>query len=173
MAEPIYISKVYIERRYGPVRIAHLPAEEQPVTFSVHPALANYCDSEVTRLVPPHASTLDYVVAAAGASLIDAFGSALERERIDASHGRLTAEVRGEIGTTDDGVVIITKIEIEHHVMASELERQTIHEVHASYLKRCALFRTLSPSVEFISSYRMMAESAPVAEKKPFLKLGY
>jgi len=165
MAEPIYISRIYLERRYGPVRIAHLPAEEQPVTFSVHPALAAFCNSEVTRLVPSHASTLDYVVAATGASLLDTFGAMLEARRIDASHGRLTAEVRGEVGTTDDGVLIITKVEIEYQIIASDQERPVINEVHDKYMTRCALFRTLSSSVVFASNFIMVAESSAVGKK--------
>ena len=159
MSKPLYISKIYIERRYGPVRIAHLPAEDQPVTFSVHRELADYCDSEVTRLVPQHASTLDYLVAATGASLVDTFGTALEAEKIDASHGRLTAEVRGEVGTTDDGVLIVRKIEIEHHIVAAEWERKRIDEVHVKYMTRCALFRTLSSSVTIASSFVVVPES--------------
>lgn len=48
----------------GPVRKAWLPAESEPVTFSVHGAVAAHYK------VPPdvfavHATTLDYVVAAA------------------------------------------------------------------------------------------------------------
>jgi uncharacterized OsmC-like protein len=161
MSKPVYISKVHIERRYGPVRIAHLPAEKQPVTFSVHQALAHYCDDEVTRLVPPHASTLDYVVAATGASLVDTFGSALEAERIDASHGRLMAEVHGEIETTEDGVLVIRKIQIEHRIASSERARLTIDKVHARYMTRCALFRTLSSAVEIVSTYVIIPEMNP------------
>lgn len=158
MSERLFVSRVYIERRYGPVRIVYLPFEERPVTFSTHRALADNCDSGVARLVPSYASALDYVVAATGASLVDAFGSALEAERIDASYGRLTAEVRGEIGTTDDSVLVIHKIDIEHRIAASEWERPTIHSVHMRYLTKCGLYRTLSPVVEIISSFVMAPE---------------
>ena len=42
MSDIAYISKVRIERKVGPLRIAHLPGESQPVTFSVHGAIAKH-----------------------------------------------------------------------------------------------------------------------------------
>jgi hypothetical protein len=65
MPEPAYLSTVRIERVAGPVRLAYLPAEKEPVRFGVHgPVAAHYGVSpEVSE---PHATTLDYVVAAAG-----------------------------------------------------------------------------------------------------------
>ncbi len=60
-----YVSHVRIERLRGPLRRAHLPAEEQPVTFGVHSEIAEHYGVDPDRF-PPHATTLDYVVAAAG-----------------------------------------------------------------------------------------------------------
>src|ERR1700693_4640022 len=36
MSDVVYVSKVGIERKVGPLRIANLPGESRPVTFSVH-----------------------------------------------------------------------------------------------------------------------------------------
>lgn len=65
MPEVVYESQVRIERLAGPLRLAYVPAEEEPVTFGVHGAIAEHygVDPEVSQ---PHATTLDYVVAAAG-----------------------------------------------------------------------------------------------------------
>jgi hypothetical protein len=65
MANIVYVSLVRIERESGPLRLAYLPAEKDPVRFGVHGAVAKHygVDPEV---VEPHATTLDYVVAAAG-----------------------------------------------------------------------------------------------------------
>ncbi len=65
MGEPAYVSDVRIERREGPIREAFLPAEERPVIFGVHGAVAAHYGVHVDDS-PPHATTLDYVVAAAG-----------------------------------------------------------------------------------------------------------
>jgi hypothetical protein len=59
-----YISQVRIERVQGPVRLAHLPAEKNPVTFGVHSAVADHYGLPAGNF-PPRATTLDYVVAAA------------------------------------------------------------------------------------------------------------
>jgi hypothetical protein len=39
MSDVVYVSKSRIERKQGPLRIAYLPGESQPVTFSVHGAI--------------------------------------------------------------------------------------------------------------------------------------
>ena len=65
MSDVTYVSKVRIERKVGPVRIAYLPGESQPVTFSVHGAIAKHYKIDPAALKESHASTLDYVIAAA------------------------------------------------------------------------------------------------------------
>ncbi|GAC1619507.1 MAG: hypothetical protein PVS2B2_01200 [Candidatus Acidiferrum sp.] len=64
MSEVVYVSKVRIERKSGPLRIAHLPGEAQPVTFSVHGAIAKHYKMDPANIKESHASTLDYVIAA-------------------------------------------------------------------------------------------------------------
>jgi hypothetical protein len=65
MSEVVYVSKVRIERQRGPLRLAYMPAEAEPVWFGVHGAVAKHygVPLDVSEL---HATTLDYVVAAAG-----------------------------------------------------------------------------------------------------------
>ena len=64
MSDVVYVSHVRIERKVGPLRIAYLPGESQPVTFSVHGAIAQHYKMDPATLKESHASTLDYVVAA-------------------------------------------------------------------------------------------------------------
>jgi len=63
MSDLVYVSKSKIERRQGPLRIAHLPGESQPVIFSVHGAIAKHYKVDPATLTESHASTLDYVIA--------------------------------------------------------------------------------------------------------------
>jgi hypothetical protein len=63
MAEVAYVSQVSIERIKGPLRRAQLPAEPAPVFFGVHGAVAKHYG--VPAGTEAHATTLDYVVAAA------------------------------------------------------------------------------------------------------------
>src|SRR5262245_5566457 len=63
MGEVAYRSEVRVERVKGPLRRAYLPAEKEPVLFSTHgPVAAHYKAQPGTY--EPHATTLDYVVAA-------------------------------------------------------------------------------------------------------------
>jgi hypothetical protein len=64
MSEVVYRSHVRIERVRGPVRRAYLPAEQQPVIFGVHGAIAEHYKVP-PALLESHATTLDYIVAAA------------------------------------------------------------------------------------------------------------
>jgi hypothetical protein len=64
VSEVIYVSKVRIERKAGPLRIAYLPGEPQPVSFSVHGAIAEHYKIDPAKLTESHAATIDYVIAA-------------------------------------------------------------------------------------------------------------
>ena len=64
MSDVAYTSNIRIERRKGPVRIAYLPGESQPVTFSVHGAIAEHYKVDPATLTESHAATIDYVIAA-------------------------------------------------------------------------------------------------------------
>src|ERR1700730_1721389 len=63
MSEVVYVSKIRIERKDGPLRIAHLPGESQPVIFSVHGAIAKHYKVDPAKIGESHAATLDYVIA--------------------------------------------------------------------------------------------------------------
>jgi hypothetical protein len=60
----VYVSRIKIERVKGPLRRAYLPVEAEPVRFGVHSEIAAHygVSPDVSE---PHATTLDYVVAAA------------------------------------------------------------------------------------------------------------
>jgi len=64
VSDVAYTSNVRIERVKGPLRLAYLPGEAQPVTFSVHGAIAEHYKIDPASLDGSHAATLDYVVAA-------------------------------------------------------------------------------------------------------------
>jgi hypothetical protein len=65
MSKVAYVSKVRIEQVKGPLRRAFLPAEKEPVLFGVHGAIAEHY-GVTPEISEPHATTLDYIVAAAG-----------------------------------------------------------------------------------------------------------
>ncbi len=66
MSDVVYVSNIRIERKSGPLRIAQLPGEAQPVAFSVHGAIARHYGLDPARLKESHAATIDYVIAGLG-----------------------------------------------------------------------------------------------------------
>jgi hypothetical protein len=64
MSAVVYVSKSRIERIRGPLRIAHLPGESQPVTYSVHGGIAEHYKVDPASLKESHAATIDYVISA-------------------------------------------------------------------------------------------------------------
>jgi hypothetical protein len=64
MSDVVYVSKSHIEREQGPLRVAHLPGESQPVIFSVHGAIAKHYKIDPANLKESHSSTIDYVISA-------------------------------------------------------------------------------------------------------------
>ncbi|HET6843270.1 MAG TPA: hypothetical protein VFK06_16575 [Candidatus Angelobacter sp.] len=64
MSEVVYTSKSRLERKRGPLRIAYLPGEAQPVVYSVHGAIAEHYKVKPEMLQESHAATIDYVISA-------------------------------------------------------------------------------------------------------------
>lgn len=65
MGEVVYTSNVSVVRDRGPLRTASLPGRDEPITFGVHGAVAEHY-GVAPGDVPPDATTIDYLVAAAG-----------------------------------------------------------------------------------------------------------
>ncbi|MDQ4126792.1 MAG: hypothetical protein M3151_02355 [Actinomycetota bacterium] len=65
MGEVKYVSRVEVEPVEGKTRRASVPGEVEPVLFGVHSEVAEHYGVSPDQ-EEPHASTLDYVVAAAG-----------------------------------------------------------------------------------------------------------
>ena len=64
VSEPVYVSRVRIERIRGPLRRAELPGGDETFLFGVHDEVADHYG--VARGgEAEHATTLDHVVAAA------------------------------------------------------------------------------------------------------------
>lgn len=59
----VYTSNVRVERIKGPLRRAYLPQEPDPIFFGVHSEVAEHYGVD-PAVHEPHATTLDYVVAA-------------------------------------------------------------------------------------------------------------
>jgi len=83
------------------------------------------------------------------------FGGALEARQIDASNGRLTADVQGEV-ESEDGVLVIRRIHVEMRLVAAEGARATVERVHGIYAMHCPLYRTLHNAIQLTSSFDLV-----------------
>ena len=83
------------------------------------------------------------------------FGGALEARQIDASNGKLTADVTGEVETEED-VLVIRRIHVVMSLVASQDVRETVERVHGIYAMRCPLYRTLHNTIKLTSSFELV-----------------
>ena len=83
--------------------------------------------------------------------MLGTFGGALEARHIDASDGRLTADVTGEV-ETEEGVLVIRRIHVAMRLRASAETRDTVDRVHGLYAMRCPLYRTLRGAIALSST---------------------
>jgi len=87
--------------------------------------------------------------------MLGTFGGALEARKIDASGGKLTADVTGEV-ETEDGVLVIRRIHVDLRLAAPEEVRETVERVHGMYAMRCPLYRTLHTAIALTSTYALV-----------------
>ena len=95
--------------------------------------------------------------------MLGTFGGALEARHVDASGGRLTAEVTGEV-ETEEGVLVIRRIRVAMRLVATETNRETVDRVHGFYAMHCPLYRTLHTAIA-LSSTVEIAMSSPERSK--------
>jgi uncharacterized OsmC-like protein len=152
LAELAYISDVRLERIEGPLRVAHLPGEPNPVYFSTHGAIAAHYGITPNKLKESHATTIDYVVAATAGWLLGTFAGALAARHIDVDHGKVTAHARGEI-ENEGGVLVIKRIHVVLSVAAPESQGATIERVHSLFAEKCPVYRSLRDAIQITTSY--------------------
>jgi uncharacterized OsmC-like protein len=91
--------------------------------------------------------------------MVGTFGGALEARQIDASGGRLTADVTGEI-EKEDGVLVIRRIHVHMRLAAPADVSAVVERVHEFYAMRCPLYRTLHNAIALSSSYELMSAAS-------------
>lgn len=87
--------------------------------------------------------------------MMGTFGGALEARKVNASEGRLTADVRGEI-EAEDGVLIIRRIHVDMKLRAPEETRDTVKRVHGIFASKCPVYRSLHPQIQITSSFTLI-----------------
>jgi uncharacterized OsmC-like protein len=91
--------------------------------------------------------------------MMGTFGGALEARQIDASNGKLTADVSGEV-EKEEGVLVIRRIHVAMRLVATEDVKETVERVHGMYAMRCPLYRTLQKAIQLTSSFELVTTQA-------------
>jgi len=91
--------------------------------------------------------------------MLGTFGGALEARQINASEGRLTADVVGEV-EAEGGVLVIRRIHVAMTLAAPESSRETVQRVHDIYAMNCPLYRTLYRAIELTSTFNIQPEAS-------------
>ena len=94
--------------------------------------------------------------------MLGTFGGALEARQIDASDGKLTAQVTGEV-EEEEGVLVIRRIHVSMRLVAPEETREKVERVHAVYAMKCPLYRTLHDAIRLTSSFELVDKAPPPA----------
>ena len=87
--------------------------------------------------------------------MLGTFGGALEARQIDASEGKLVADVVGEV-EAEENVLVIRRIHVSMRLAALPETRDTVERVHGMYAMRCPLYRTLHGAIQLTSSYELV-----------------
>jgi uncharacterized OsmC-like protein len=90
--------------------------------------------------------------------MLGTFAGALEARHIDASNGKLVAEVTGEV-EAEEGVLVVRRIHVAMQLVAPEESREVVDRVHGIYAMRCPLYRTLHNAIQLTPSYDLVPPS--------------
>jgi uncharacterized OsmC-like protein len=94
--------------------------------------------------------------------MLGTFGGALEARHIDASNGRLTADVTGEV-ETEDGVLVIRRINVAMRLATLAADRETVERVHGIYAMQCPLYRTLHAAIALSSTVEIVGKGSALS----------
>ncbi len=91
--------------------------------------------------------------------MLGTFAGALDARKIDAKNGRLVAEVRGDV-ETDDDVLVIRRVHVHFLLQGSQQVRDTVDRVHGVYAEKCPVYRSLRPAFQITSDWELLPDAA-------------
>jgi uncharacterized OsmC-like protein len=145
--------------------VAHVRAEgrDKRVTFPVDGAeavmglnggLADFYGAAPDSYVS-HASTLDYVAAAAAACLLGTFRKALSARGVAVDADALTAEVSGDV-VVEQGVPLLKRIRVQYQLSAPPgADKSLIERAHSVHHKACAVSRSLEAAIAITTELQL------------------
>ena len=74
---------------------------------------------------------------------------------MEASDGKLTAEVRGEV-ETEDKVLVLRRIRVVYRLQAPAELYDSIARVHAFHARYCPIYRSLAPAIDITTELEIV-----------------
>lgn len=151
-------SHITAEPRPGMVKVVMVPGEPEPVLMGMHGDLAKHFKL-ADGTYAPHASTLDYVIAAAAACMTGVFSRGLTVREIPVSEGRLRVEATGEIEPNERGILVIRRIHFLAHLKAKESQREAANRVLMHFENDCPIYQSIHLAIKITSELDFQAIS--------------
>ncbi len=79
----------------------------------------------------------------------------LEARGIDASDGRLAAEVKGRVGK-EEGVLVVRHIHVRYLLQAAGADKEAIDRAFELHPMRCPVYRTLHKCIEITTELAIL-----------------
>ncbi|MGH2821111.1 MAG: OsmC family protein [Actinomycetota bacterium] len=83
------------------------------------------------------------------------FGGALEARKIDASGGKLTSEITGEI-ELEDKVLVIKRIHAHYRLEGEDVDKEAVERVHGFHAEKCPVARSIRDAIQVTTSYELV-----------------
>ncbi len=63
--------------------------------------------------------------------------------------------MRGEVETTDDGVLVIRRIHVTYKLEGAKAHHDVVERVHGFHARKCPVFRSLEAAIEITTSVEL------------------
>jgi uncharacterized OsmC-like protein len=74
---------------------------------------------------------------------------------VDASGGKLTGEISGEI-ELDGKILVIKRIHAHYKLAGDDVDRDVVERVHSFHAERCPVARSIRAAIEITTSYELI-----------------
>lgn len=81
----------------------------------------------------------------------------LEARHVDASNGKLSADVVGEV-EVEQKVLILRRIHVTYHLSAPADKQKIIEQAHGFHARFCPVYRSLTPAIEITTELELTEE---------------
>jgi organic hydroperoxide reductase OsmC/OhrA len=82
-------------------------------------------------------------------------GGALEARGIEASGGRLTAEVRGEV-ELDGRILVLRRVHAHYRIRAPRSAQATVERVHGFHADNCPVARSIRDAIDVTTTFELV-----------------